>query len=172
MSVRRSAPCQRSSPARSLDSAASTPLLDNGTVTHKASDGITSDFLRGSRRGVTRNSARRRQVSAEAPSGVSPTVSRRAVARRVQWTRRAALRFCPRSSALRRRDGRDLNGEFDPGSGRTLAARLTHASRTRNSELALGGQWRTGEEHVRNLPWRPGQHRETVANTGCPHRIA
>jgi hypothetical protein len=25
---------------------------------------------------------------------------------------------------------RDLDGEFDPGSGRTLAARLTHASRT------------------------------------------
>jgi hypothetical protein len=24
---------------------------------------------------------------------------------------------------------RSLNGEFDPGSGRTLAARLTHASR-------------------------------------------
>ena len=26
--------------------------------------------------------------------------------------------------------------EFDPGSGRTLAARLTHASRTENIELA------------------------------------
>jgi len=24
----------------------------------------------------------------------------------------------------------DFDGEFDPGSGRTLAARLTHASRT------------------------------------------
>ena len=30
-----------------------------------------------------------------------------------------------------------LNKEFDPGSGRTLAARLTHASRTEIAELAL-----------------------------------
>ena len=30
-----------------------------------------------------------------------------------------------------------LNKEFDPGSGRTLAARLTHASRTEFRELAL-----------------------------------
>ncbi len=35
--------------------------------------------------------------------------------------------------------------EFDPGSGRTLAARLTHASRTVKVELALSEQWRTGE---------------------------
>ena len=28
-------------------------------------------------------------------------------------------------------DATDLHGEFDPGSGRTLAARLTHASRAR-----------------------------------------
>ena len=38
-----------------------------------------------------------------------------------------------------------LNKEFDPGSGRTLAARLTHASRTRDEELALQIEWRTGE---------------------------
>jgi hypothetical protein len=38
-----------------------------------------------------------------------------------------------------------LDGEFDPGSGRTLAARLTHASRTRTEELAPRGEWRTGE---------------------------
>src|SRR5665647_391899 len=37
------------------------------------------------------------------------------------------------------------NGEFDPGSGRTLAACLTHASRTVISVLAPGDQWRTGE---------------------------
>ena len=37
------------------------------------------------------------------------------------------------------------NGEFDPGSGRTLAAGLTHASRRRRKELALSGDWRTGE---------------------------
>ena len=38
-----------------------------------------------------------------------------------------------------------IDGEFDPGSGRTLAACLTHASRTVISKLALGDQWRTGE---------------------------
>ena len=39
------------------------------------------------------------------------------------------------------------HGEFDPGSGRTLAACLTHASRTkRRKELALSGiEWQTGE---------------------------
>lgn len=37
-------------------------------------------------------------------------------------------------------------GEFDPGSGRTLAASLTHASRTRSWSLrAPVGEWRTGE---------------------------
>ena len=37
------------------------------------------------------------------------------------------------------------NGEFDPGSERTLAARLKHASRTVRRELALFLEWRTGE---------------------------
>ena len=36
-------------------------------------------------------------------------------------------------------------GEFDPGSGRTLAACLTHASRTVTEKLASSDQWRTGE---------------------------
>jgi hypothetical protein len=31
----------------------------------------------------------------------------------------------------------NIYGEFDPGSGRTLAACLTHASRTMKPELAL-----------------------------------
>ena len=35
-----------------------------------------------------------------------------------------------------------ITGEFDPGSERTLAARLTHASRTRRGNPV---QWRTGE---------------------------
>ena len=35
-------------------------------------------------------------------------------------------------------------GEFDPGSGRTLAASLTHASRTRK-HLRVLVKWRTGE---------------------------
>ena len=39
----------------------------------------------------------------------------------------------------------DIYGEFDSGSGRTLAACLTHASRTVKSKLALVDQWRTGE---------------------------
>ena len=38
-----------------------------------------------------------------------------------------------------------FNGEFDSGSGRTLAACLTHASRTVTTGLALSDQWRTGE---------------------------
>ena len=36
-------------------------------------------------------------------------------------------------------------GEFDPGSGRTLAACLTHASRTVKLQLAGVDEWRTGE---------------------------
>ena len=36
------------------------------------------------------------------------------------------------------RVGANFFGEFDPGSGRTLAACLTHASRTMNAELAGG----------------------------------
>ena len=37
------------------------------------------------------------------------------------------------------------HGEFDPGSGRTLAACLTHASRTRLQKLAFEAEWQTGE---------------------------
>ena len=37
------------------------------------------------------------------------------------------------------------NGEFDPGSGRTLAARLTHASRGRTGLFGGWGDRRTGE---------------------------
>jgi hypothetical protein len=42
-----------------------------------------------------------------------------------------------------------IGGEFDPGSGLTLAACLMHASRTYSLRRAT---WRTGEEHVGNLP--------------------
>ena len=38
--------------------------------------------------------------------------------------------------------GLDLDGEFDPGSGRTLAARFIHASRT---NPRLRSQWESGE---------------------------
>ena len=41
--------------------------------------------------------------------------------------------------------GNNNNGEFDPGSERTLAVRLKHASRTVRRELALFLEWRTGE---------------------------
>ena len=40
------------------------------------------------------------------------------------------------------------NGEFDPGSERTLAAWIRHASRTRTGELGNKGsllEWRKGE---------------------------
>ena len=40
---------------------------------------------------------------------------------------------------------RSFCGEFDPGSGRTLAACLTHASRTERPQLAGVLEWRTGE---------------------------
>ena len=49
-----------------------------------------------------------------------------------------------------------LFGEFDPGSGRTLAACLTHASRTGPSLFWGRVEWRTGEYHVSNLPSSPG----------------
>ena len=49
-----------------------------------------------------------------------------------------------------------LFGEFDPGSGRTLAACLTHASRTGPSLFRGRVEWRTGEYHVSNLPSSPG----------------
>ena len=55
------------------------------------------------------------------------------------------------------------NGEFDPGSGRTLAVCLIHASRTIRS---FGiHKWRTGEYNIGNLPLGGGQQRETSANT-------
>ena len=39
-----------------------------------------------------------------------------------------------------------FDGEFDPGSGRTLAACLTHASRTvKGLVLLVLDEWRTGE---------------------------
>src|SRR3989304_6175765 len=57
-------------------------------------------------------------------------------------------------------------GEFDPGSERTLAAYLTHASRTRIVGLAIirRSRWGTGEEHVGKPPQRPGYPLEREAN--------
>ena len=46
------------------------------------------------------------------------------------------------------------NGEFDPGSGWTLAAGLIHASRGAAGPVAMrdAGDRQTGAEHVHNLP--------------------
>ena len=44
-----------------------------------------------------------------------------------------------------------LFGEFDPGSGRTLAACLTHASRTLMTWLLLG--WMSGERERHNIQY-------------------
>ena len=66
--------------------------------------------------------------------------------------------FSPASAVLARAClglGWVLFGEFDPGSGRTLAACLTHASRT-GPPLWGWVEWRTGEYHVSNLPPAPG----------------
>ena len=51
------------------------------------------------------------------------------------------------SKEMSQQDLWNFSWEFDPGSGRTLAACLIHASRTnRDWVLALGqGEWRTGE---------------------------
>ena len=51
-------------------------------------------------------------------------------------------------------------GEFDPGSGRTLAACLTHASQGDSNV-----NWRTGAEHVGNLPFRGEQPAERLAKS-------
>ena len=50
---------------------------------------------------------------------------------------------CSDSNSLDLLVGLFLFGEFDPGSGRTLAACLTHASRTERPFGVL--EWRTGE---------------------------
>src|SRR5438093_700891 len=42
-----------------------------------------------------------------------------------------------------------ITGEFDPGSGRTLAACLTHASRTGPGATPV--QWQVGAIHAREL---------------------
>src|ERR687884_116901 len=42
------------------------------------------------------------------------------------------------ATRLRSETQTDFHGEFDPGSGRTLAARLTHASRATNQPFGAG----------------------------------
>ena len=55
-----------------------------------------------------------------------------------------------------------VDGEFDPGSGLTLAACLMHASRA--GSLVRGCQRRTGEEHVADRPWHGGYPAEMLVN--------
>ena len=59
---------------------------------------------------------------------------------------------------------KSYNEEFDPGSGRTLAACLMHASRT----VVFGRQWRTAEEHVGTCP-RVGDN--APKGTLIPHTL-
>ena len=57
------------------------------------------------------------------------------------------------------------NGEFDPGSGWTLAAGLIHASRAVTGVAIHADERQTGEERVRNLPLTGAQPRESGANS-------
>jgi hypothetical protein len=60
-----------------------------------------------------------------------------------------------------------FDGEFDPGSGQTLAACLRHASRTGGATP----QWRTGEERVTDLPRGGGYPAEMPVKTACDPRV-
>ena len=102
-------------------------LLENGTVMHKSQCGHHA-----SGSGPSRAGARCGHVQTSIPVGTTfgclPSQLPEGVSSRngSSSTHRSTSRSFPSGSA--RVD--DLDGEFDPGSGRTLAARLTHASRT------------------------------------------
>lgn len=59
-----------------------------------------------------------------------------------------------------------MDGGFDPGSGLTLAACLTHASRTKEPARVI--EWRTGEEDAEtyraagDTPWKRGTRPHTL----------
>ena len=57
------------------------------------------------------------------------------------------------------------NAEFDPGSGRTLATCLMHASRTQG---ACSAAWRTAEEHV---GINPGVGDTSEKSETIPHTV-
>ena len=64
------------------------------------------------------------------------------------WSLEAAASIDRLSLIVPPSGGQDLDGEFDPGSGRTLAACLTHASRTGTNQSQ---DWRSASgERVRN----------------------
>ena len=75
-----------------------------------------------------------------------------------------AVRFPPGSRAVLHKA---FHGEFDPGSGRTLAACLTHASRAErplrgySSGERVSNTWTTYLSH-RNTPGKPGSMPDNV----------
>src|SRR5262249_40885029 len=100
-----------------------TVLLENGTEEAKSECGRRApDHVGWARRHLSQ--ASKRTTSVLVPVG-----------RRDQESRRLTL--LDRSGPdlhIAGMDGHDLDGEFDPGSGRTLAACLTHASRTSSNQ--------------------------------------
>ena len=52
--------------------------------------------------------------------------------------------FSSREEKTSKENKQTYNGEFDPGSGLTLAAGLIHASRTVTRVAIPGDEWRTG----------------------------
>jgi hypothetical protein len=67
---------------------------------------------------------------------------------RIKQLAGAALFNVSMNSAACRGASIDLNGEFDPGSGRTLAACLTHASRARPFPSGAAGGERVSFESL------------------------
>ena len=101
-------------------------LLENGTVNSQKPVRASAPGLNGAGRGRS-NQAIPKRRQASRLTGWSDAAP---VAGTSQWLAPAALN---RSSAL---GHHDLDGEFDPGSGRTLAARFIHASRAGSIGLA------------------------------------
>ena len=105
-------------------------LLENGTVTHKSQCGRIDRAIRPHIGASNHSKSPRPPVprgSWESSVGYFSIPGEAA----------SRIKFVPEGPTLGwRRPARDLDGEFDPGSGRTLAARLTHASRTRRGASA------------------------------------
>ena len=133
---------------------ASAALLDNRTEDENASAG--GRLLDSSRRSNHTAGPRSTQTEDQLVRAVAsgpPRAGRRVTAHQFQPVAAGrgfpqmaarALRSCLRQRAAQaaRRSRLDLDGEFDPGSGRTLAARFIHASRT---SPGLRSQWESGE---------------------------
>jgi hypothetical protein len=132
-------------PARFSGSAhASHQLLDNGTVTPKASDWRSAVFPSGSRNrsspaiphvevqrsfGNANPDVHCHPKGRSAPDGDSPIVIPPGM-------------LVSMESLILAQDER--------------WRRASYMQVEREARACPGGKWRTGEEHVRNLPWRPG----------------